>query len=1369
MKHRSNMMFPIAAFTAIMMVSGLFAQEAEDDPFAADDSSVTATAPDDAVPAVIPAVLPAAKPPVAPAAPVVPPAAVPADMFADEKNSTVEEGLAVETASESGTVETFTDKDGTTYFAFGVKASVPATAVTDAEVAILVETSTTQTGQPIQTALEVLDKTLAGLPKGTKVQLFSADVQAVSLTKGFVATDDPVLKQAVADLKKVTPLGATDLAGDIQTAVKSFAPDSKAVPVILYIGSGRSDAKLMDADAVADLTFEFQTKQIPVNFYAVGEAVDYPALGVLANQSGGLVVDSETVASENAGALLVSAVTAPVFWLKNVESVLPENTDIYPAVIPPVRTDRETILVGKTEEKLDTVGLKLELESKFGETLLSFNGVPAASDDFNAYLRDVVSTAEADQGCTLITAGRDWLERVKNDNIESNLAIRELADQAKEVGAEETAAAIETAMNLGTPAAGSLLDQAEAAEVKKQPGIIDKVVYSQALVDTQLTKEINHTLAVAGKMMKDDPDGAQNILRLSIQQISQETVLSPEKRRALVNRLENLAKEASRESYLAEVKRQQARERYFANIERTAIYDALESQTKRISAIMRRYSALMAAKDYVNAGILAQSIRDEARRIGDTAPAMGAQIARWTNTLDLYETYKVQRDIGIVDNVINLHRTNVPISDDHVLVYPEPEIWTLLSETRRKIYNAFDLAIQTESEKKITKSYDQITSLESEDTPLSDILDQWAKEFDINVMTDTAALSEAGIDPASLTVSVNASGIKFRSLLKLVLSQHGLACCIKDEVLLITTKEIADEYLVTKVYPIADLAMTIPAPQLRGTSSGGYGNSSGGGYGNSGGYGGSSGGYGNSGGGYGGGNRGWNVPSSYDNLIRNNLINNALINQRPLDKTRPNVLFNVIDERPADGAKVRSENGNAAAEKRIRQNILSLAGGKIDESDPEAVWNAVFGDLQPSDNNIRYAASSLMKKESFRMTASLIYRAIQKDQAETWMTMLLPMALEAAGAPIAEQERALLSTAPYQVSPMERLSLGASLEKIGAKERAMQFYHETSKLAPELPDPYIYAVRLAEELNDDNAKKWVSLGIAAQDWQGREVPEVYQRGRNIYQGLLEKMRSENRTEEADAYEAAMKQAQVRDCVVVLEYVGDADVELMVKEPAQTICWYNQPRTTSGGFLVSSKNDPKTAVKKKTYVCPEAFSGKYEVLAKKFWGTVPSGKVSVRVITHWGTDSEASEEQSLPLHGENGAVKVVFDLKDGRRTGSLEEAIVNNAVREQQKVRDMNLLSKKIVMESSHAVLADTISSSDSTNNAVTTNPAWNWWLPQTAVGYSPQITTIPVTASLEEALAVVSADRCYVRVTPNPLFSQILDVFTYNTMDGSST
>ncbi|MDR1960524.1 MAG: hypothetical protein LBQ54_16050, partial [Planctomycetaceae bacterium] len=39
----------------------------------------------------------------------------------------------------------------------------------------------------------------------------------------------------------------------------------------------------------------------------------------------------------------------------------------------------------------------------------------------------------------------------------------------------------------------------------------------------------------------------------------------------------------------------------------------------------------------------------------------------------------------------------------------------------------------------------------------------------------------------------------------------------------------------------------------------------------------------------------------------------------------------------------------------------------------------------------------------------------------------------------------------------------------------------------------------------------------------------------------------------------------------------------------------------------------------------------------------------------------------------------------------------------------------------------------------------------------------------EEALAVVSADRCYVRVTPNPLFSQILDVFTYNTMDGSST
>jgi general secretion pathway protein D len=46
------------------------------------------------------------------------------------------------------------------------------------------------------------------------------------------------------------------------------------------------------------------------------------------------------------------------------------------------------------------------------------------------------------------------------------------------------------------------------------------------------------------------------------------------------------------------------------------------------------------------------------------------------------------------------------------------------------------------------------------------------------------------------------------------------------------------------------------------------------------------------------------------------------------------------------------------------------------------------------------------------------------------------------------------------------------------------------------------------------------------------------------------------------------------------------------------------------------------------------------------------------------------------------------------------------------------------------------------------------------VGFTPVIATIPEGVMLS-AMAVVSGDRRYVRITPNPLFSNITDVFTF--------
>ena len=52
-----------------------------------------------------------------------------------------------------------------------------------------------------------------------------------------------------------------------------------------------------------------------------------------------------------------------------------------------------------------------------------------------------------------------------------------------------------------------------------------------------------------------------------------------------------------------------------------------------------------------------------------------------------------------------------------------------------------------------------------------------------------------------------------------------------------------------------------------------------------------------------------------------------------------------------------------------------------------------------------------------------------------------------------------------------------------------------------------------------------------------------------------------------------------------------------------------------------------------------------------------------------------------------------------------------------------------------------------------------------AVGFQPQITQLPEGAGMT-TLAIISADRRYVRISPAPFFSQVGDVTTFNFVTG---
>ena len=112
------------------------------------------------------------------------------------------------------------------------------------------------------------------------------------------------------------------------------------------------------------------------------------------------------------------------------------------------------------------------------------------------------------------------------------------------------------------------------------------------------------------------------------------------------------------------------------------------------------------------------------------------------------------------------------------------------------------------------------TPLKYDGEQLDIVLMAISEEYDIPIVFDKAALDEVAISPES-EISINLRSLSLRSTLNLMLKEPGLedlCYIINDEVLLITTKERADEALLTQVYRVDDLETANRVPQPMGAS-----------------------------------------------------------------------------------------------------------------------------------------------------------------------------------------------------------------------------------------------------------------------------------------------------------------------------------------------------------------------------------------------------------------------------------------------------------------------------------------------------------------------------------------------------------------------
>lgn len=416
-------------------------------------------------------------------------------------------------------------------------------------------------------------------------------------------------------------------------------------------------------------------------------------------------------------------------------------------------------------------------------------------------------------------------------------------------------------------------------------------------------------------------------------------------------------------------------------------------------------------------------------------------------------------------------------------------------------------------------------------------------------------------------------------------------------------------------------------------------------------------------------------------------------------------------------------------------------------SSPFAVWEDYYSKRRPSPEDIRRVILQLNEAKRFEHIEALIEAALRHNQSQPWMFPVLASTKKYLGRPPEEVERVLLSQVDLAGDDVQSMVYsGAYLTRFGADRKALEMYQQASSVEPTRPEPYVMGLKLAVKLKDHAAIQWAACGILTNAWT-RDHVQLHQEAVDTANDSIRALREAGRTAEADQFAVAIEDAQKHDLRLRLSWVGQGDLDLIVEEPWGTICSIDTPQSPGGGVLVHDGSGPNPRNCFDEYVCAQGAAGYYRVRVRHIWGDIVGKRARLEVIRYQGTDRESRNVFTVQLGKEDATIRV--SLKDGRRSERLQIA--------EQPDREVSVLESK-----PRRGIRDLIGGMDGNQRKSGQRFGRSRRGGQGGqTGYTPIVSLLSEGASLS-AMAVVSGDRRYVRLSLQPTFNQITDVFTFS-------
>ncbi|MDR1925280.1 MAG: VWA domain-containing protein, partial [Planctomycetaceae bacterium] len=570
----------------------------------------------------------------------------------------------------------YTSPDKTGYAALGIRAnSAPSNAVH--EIVFLVDTSASQTGQVRTDTLDTLKTTIANLPENSRIRILTMDVETAPITPKFVSKDSAELKVALDELKRRVPLGATDMQKGIEAARKSFDQNqintTGVKRAVVYFGDGRSMAKTVDVPVFRNEVDNYVDQRIPFTACTVSPTSSFEIVAAFANRTGGNLVNFSTNVQKEwqkargeandkkldsvdlpdfsaiAGKQILDSITANVVWVDPSSYAFPDNWEVFPTTLQPIRSDRETFVFARTTESdLKPFNLSLSGETADGKVDLSWNVVPNPNQitkdgklvvKGKHFLAGLVESAARNDGSTLPITDRESLNNLQNlflENIDLQLdkakasletgnpkqAMPILANVLKLDPGNSTAvrylevANHDAANNTVTYAGDSTPDETPigeenttAAPTKRPPlpAMVDTSIIERSISTQKLQNEVGAVIAEANRTMAIDPVGTEQKLRLMMTSIRENTSLAPNYRNNFLDRLGNTLRQTQHEKFVDDKRVRRTQENLYTEKVKLESLDALAEQDARAIQIFNRFNALMNAAEYKTAVTVAES------------------------------------------------------------------------------------------------------------------------------------------------------------------------------------------------------------------------------------------------------------------------------------------------------------------------------------------------------------------------------------------------------------------------------------------------------------------------------------------------------------------------------------------------------------------------------------------------------------------------------------------------------------------------------------------------------------------------------------------------------------------------------------------